>query len=327
MGYYTEYFSTIFKGVRMTAMKERWETRRVVNNLKKSDHTLYKTLFEDIEQKHRVTKALKEEDSLLKNLQKAAENGDKLIFNVTTEEMTLLKTVEKILIELEKFPDSKDKNVIAVEREFVLAVLHALQKAEALNYQEFKWVRNIVALSEDRDASKFMQAVRLTFQKKDMQTLLAKFATRMEIRRIKTDLIKLGKVPASIRKIGQRLTSKKQNERIKDIVDEFYVDVANIKRYLFDAFHETFLLMKRDSIFLMKILNDLNNLFNFNLKWINQHFMPQQSVKEKNDRIFEIEKKIAKQFHIMAQAFNIMLRKMRDLEKITYRDAAKFGIA
>ena len=65
MGFYTEYFSTLLKGLRITALKERIEVRRVVNNLKKADHLLYTSLWEDVEKKHKVTKALKEEKKFL----------------------------------------------------------------------------------------------------------------------------------------------------------------------------------------------------------------------------------------------------------------------
>ena len=65
MGFYTEYFSTLFKGVRMTALKERVEVRRVVNNIRKADYFLYKSLWEDVEKNHQVTKALREEDKLI----------------------------------------------------------------------------------------------------------------------------------------------------------------------------------------------------------------------------------------------------------------------
>ena len=132
MGYYTQYFSTLFKGLRMTALKERIEVRRVVNNLKKADYVLYKSLFAEVEKDHRVTKAIKDEGKLLKELKKSAENAYSLIFNLSTEDIQLLDTVEKILKELETFSREMPQNpqLKKVEREFALAIFGALKKAE-----------------------------------------------------------------------------------------------------------------------------------------------------------------------------------------------------
>src|SRR3989344_1018561 len=106
MGFWTEYFSTLLKGLRITALKQRIEIRRVVDNIRKADHLLYKSLWEDVEKQHKVTKALKEEKILIKELKKSSENAYSLVFNLSTEDITLLKAVEDILKELESFSKS-----------------------------------------------------------------------------------------------------------------------------------------------------------------------------------------------------------------------------
>ena len=72
MGFYTKYFSTLLKGIRVTALKERIEVRKVINNLKKADHTLYKSLFEDVDKKHKVSHAIQEEERIIQELKKSS---------------------------------------------------------------------------------------------------------------------------------------------------------------------------------------------------------------------------------------------------------------
>lgn len=323
MGFYTQYFSTLLKNIRATAFKERWESRKIVNKLKDSDHRLYKSLFEKVEKTHEVSKAIREEGKLLKSLQIAAENADKLMFNVETEEITLLKTIEEILKELETFSKAVKGNgeVKKLELELLQQILLALRKAEVEDQKEFKQVRTIIVLSEGKNVGNFMQELRLRFQEKDVQTILAKFALRHEARKALTDILKLRRIPSQIRHLTNKLTKDKK-AKTEDIVSELYVIIREIKQYLNDAFYELFLIMKRDTLFMLKILYDLNNLFNFNLKWIGKSYMPPKAVGEKNKKIFEIEQKISKDFHTFAQAFNIILKKIGELEKIVQVELA-----
>lgn len=325
MGFYTKYFSTLLKNIRATAFKEKWESRKIVNKLKDSDHRLYKSLFDEVEKTHQVSKAIREEDKLLKSLQIAAENADKLMFNAATEEITLLKTVEEILKELESFSKAVKGNgeIKKLELELLQQILLAMQKAEEDDQKEFKQVRTIINLSEGREVGQFMQELRLRFQRKDVQTVLAKFALRHEARKALTDILALRRIPTKIKLLTARLNEK--NVKMKAIMEELYVLIREIKKYLNDAFYELFLIMRRDTLFMLKILYDLHNLFEFNLKWAGKSYMPPNAVSEKNRKITEINHKIASDFHTFAQAFNIILKKMEELEKIVEADMATFS--
>lgn len=329
MGFYTQYFSTLLKNIRATAFKERWESRKIVNKLKDSDHRLYKSLFDEVENKHQVSKAIKDEEKLLKSLRIAAENADKLMFNAETEEITLLKTVEQILKELETFSKAMKGNgeVKKLELELLQQILLALQKAEVEDQKEFKQVRTIIVLSEGRQVGQFMEELRLRFQRKDVQTILAKFALRHEARKALTDILALRRIPSKIKLLTARLDQiaigkLKQYPTRKNIMEDLYVLIRDVKKYLNDAFYELFLIMRRDTLFMMKILYDLNNLFEFNLKWAKQSYMPPNAVSQKNQKIVEINHKIANDFHTFAQAFNIILKKMEELEKIVQVELA-----
>lgn len=325
MGYYTEYFSTFLKGVRITALKQRIEIRKLINNLSKADHTLYKSLFEHVEKKHQVTKAIKEEEKLLRELKTSSDKGYLLIFNLSTEENTLLKTVEDILKELEAFSKSIGTNaqLKKVEREFALAILGALKKAELGEREEFKQVMLIIAESEEKDIKKFMSAIRLAFQKETQQTLLAKFAARQEIRRIKVDILKLQQIPVKIKALRRRLTEKGKKDSVERIMGELYGTIQEIKKYCHDAFLELFLIKKRDMLLVLKILLDLYNLRVANIKWARQHFIPNSTALEKNEEIVRIQTNISKHFHVIAQAFRIMITKIQKLEREAEIDASK----
>ena len=309
MGYYTEYFSTLLKGLRITALKERIEVRRVINNLRKADHLLYKSLWENVEKEHRVTEAIKEENKLIEKLKKSADNVYSLIFNLSTEDMQLLKVIEDILKELEAFSKSIGTNaqLKKVERDIVLTIFQALKKAEDEEREEFKQVTTIINEAEEKNRNKFMANIRLAFQREEQQTILAKFAARAEIRKIKVDIIKLQKAQKDWQKI----------------IGEMYGTIQEIKKYCNEAFKEMFYLKKRIMLLTLKILLDLNNLRTYNGEWTGKHFMPEGPIKEKNKEIDKIEDEISKHFHTIAQAFMIIITKIQKLEKEAEIDASQ----
>ena len=136
----------------MTALKERFEAKRAINNLRKADHILYKSLYEKIEETHQVTKGIKEEKKLIEEPKKSSENAYSLIFNLSTEEVTLLDTIEKILKEFEAFSKSvgtlskstSTAQLKKVEREFALAIAAALKGTDAEEREEFKQVMLVI---------------------------------------------------------------------------------------------------------------------------------------------------------------------------------------
>jgi|TARA_Y100000310_G_scaffold75749_1_gene72104 ribosomal protein L20A (L18A) len=326
MGYYTEYFSTLFKGLRITALKQRIEVRRVVNNLRRADHILYKNLFEDVEKSHKVTKAMKEEAKLIKELNISAENVYSLVFNLTTDDLKLLEIVENILKELEAFSKSagtSNAQLKKVEREFAITLWQALKKAESEDREEFKQVMVIINESEETDPKKFMATLRLAFQTEKAQTLLAKFAARQEIRRIKVDILKLQEIPVKIKALRRRLTEKRKKGSVEKVIGELYGTIQEIKKYCTDAFLELFLIKKRDFFLTLKILLDLHNLRDANIKWARNHFIPNAGALEKNKEIVKIQTKISKDFHIIAQAFRIVISKIQKLEKEAEFDASR----
>lgn len=323
MGYYTEYFSTLLKGIRMTALKERIEVRRVINNLKKADHTLYKSLFEDVEKEHKVNRAIQEEERLIQELKKSSENAYSLIFNLSTEEIQLLKVVENILKELEAFSKSvSDPQLIKVERELALTVFQALKKAEEEERDEFKQVMTVINEAEEKDKNKFMANIRLAFQKEDQQTMLAKFAARAEVRKAKYDILKLQQIPVKIKALRRRATEKGKKEGVERVIGELYGTIQEIKKYANEAFKEMFLLQKRTTLIALKILLDLNNLRDFNKRWVGINYMPQEPIAKKNAEIDKVEDEISNHFHTGAQAFRIIITKIQNLEKEAEVDAS-----
>lgn len=327
MGYYTKYLSTLLRGPWATTIKERFESRRAINNLKASDKKLYKELPKLVEQEHKVTKALREEDKVIRELKEAAADGYALAFNVSTMDMKILEAVNG-LIEvwtrihaLTRNVSGKDKlsqELERLSRQFVELMYKAIKKAEEEERSEYKDILIIVNESAKREHSQFMQAVRLRFQSVESQSMLAKLAIRTEIRRERRFI----KAIETIAKKCERLLKETQMAlKTPKLGGSFYKLLAGLGAILKEsaddiekAFYEAYLIKKRDFLLILKVIVNTNVLKQLNKKWVITHFMPEEPVKRKEIEIDKIEEKIAKEFHTIAQALRISTKGLQDLK-------------
>ena len=326
-GFWTEYYSTLFKGLTITSLKVRYESRSLINNLRKADHILYKSLWEDVEKNHRVTHAIKTEEKLLKELRISAERAYAIAFNVSTEERQLLTIVEKILKELQLLSQSAQEapELRKLHRELAFEIFNALKKAQKLERDEFKQVMLIINESEEENTNLFMANIRLRMQTEKAQTILAKFAIRSEQRVIKADISKIEEIVRTLQAVRMDLTMRakgKLKDSLGKAINELRVAIIKIKKYLNEAFTELFYIMHRDTLLTLKVLLDLNNLKKYNERWVGKHFMPQEPLQKKQEEINKIEAQISNHFHIIAQAFRILIAKIAQIEKGAEREIA-----
>lgn len=327
MGFWTQYWSTLLKGLRITALKERIEVRKIINNLRRADHMLYKTLIKKVEGDHRVSQAINDEKKLIEELKKSSDKAYDLIFNLSTEEVTLLETTENILEELEKFSklvEALPKNIKSVSitqlkkvlRDFALAIVDGLKRAEAEDREEYSQVMLIINEAEEKNLKKFMANIRLAFQNETSQSILAKFSARQEIRRVKVDILELKKIPRIIQGIREEvLVQKVTQEGEQKIIGELYGTIQKVRTYIRDAFLELFLIKKRDLLWVLKVLLDLHNLRLYNIRWASAHLMPKSAALEKNKEIAKIQTELSKHFHVIAQAFRILINRIQRMER------------
>ena len=322
MGFYSQYFSTLFKGVGMTALKERIEARNLVNKLSTADHLLYKSIWEDVEGKHKVSQAIREEKKLIEILRIASEKDYILLFNLSGNEISLLDSVRDIIKELGTFSKavgSKSTKLIEVEKAFAEAILNALLRGEPGERDEYKIVMAIVNESH-RDTVDFMSEVLLKFQKEKSQVkMLAKMVMRSSIKHIRVDIKILQQIPQKIRGLTKKIKGKDE-KFIEDAMKVLSEDIEYIKKYLNDGFYELYTIQKRTLFMALKILLDLYNLRKYNNRWVEKSFMPREIILAKNIEIDKVETKVSNHFHTIAQSLRIIIAKTQEDERRIRRE-------
>ncbi|MBI2653684.1 hypothetical protein HYX02_02620 [Candidatus Woesearchaeota archaeon] len=335
MGYYTQYLSTILKGPWATSIKERIEARRAISNLAASDKKIYKQLPELVEKGHRVTTADKVANKVILELKKAAANTYALAFNEATLDMQILEASDNLIQVMSRVHQlgesvvsgTEDKRKIEeLSRLFVVLIQNAIKKAKKEERWEYKYIMLIVNQAKPgRNHEEFMTIVRTMFQDLQRQSRLAKFAIRMEIGRELRDIRRIqmlaNRCKLLLQKTEQAFKSKgpeKHRQALDALIPELESIIKESAKDIEDAFYEAYLIKKRDFLLILKLMVNIEVLKGMNRRWVHIHFMPQELVRRKEIKLNEIQKKISKDFHTIAQALRIS---MVSLERLGHKAA------
>jgi|SRR3989344_2441353 len=326
MGYNLEYVSTVFKSPWATTLKERWEARKAINNLRASDKRLYQKLPGLVEKEHRVTAASREEDVIIKELKISAANGYSLAFNVATMDMAALKAINqvidswlKVIKASGKFSGTRPfKKLEAISQLFRQLMDKALGKAIGKERDEMKDVMILVNESVNKNHSQFMEAMRLRFQKETSQSMLAKLAIRSEIISERRAIRAFDFIAKKCDRIASEIESakgKNAQDRFENAVNQLEAlakEGASDVEYVFE---QAYLIKRRDFLLMLKLIVNSEVLKGMNRQWLVKHFMPEEPINKREMEIDKIEEKIAHEFHTIAQALRISINGIDKAER------------
>lgn len=326
MGFWSEYYSTLLKGLTATTWKEKSEARRLVKSLKKEDHELYKKIREEVTT-HHVTGALKDLERFITEVRKSAEIAEKFIFNALTQDRQILQAEKDILNALKELSQkaAKTRNSVIkkLERELALCIYQGSKDAEVEERGEYKIVMEI--LDEAHKGHKdWMEKIRMAFQDKQNQSYLTRWAIRGEITRETRDIKALKKVAKDIKKLVAKIQNEKKSDSKKQdywIQQTLGYDYEQVNVALKDAFYQSYLIKKRDLLMFLKILFNLHTLRTWLLKWVEEHNLPRTNVDNIVNKIEGLEESIAKHFQPIAQGFRIVISSVNKIEKLALDEA------
>lgn len=322
MGYYTEYFSTLLKSNWVLALKQRWDSRRVVRYSRLADKEIYKVLPEKVEVEHKVSEALKDEDKAVEAISLVIKYGLQLAFNSSFEDEIVLRTIKHLIENMEKFHQimvqTKNKPGLAkVERElgnlsrkFAIMIGDQAKSAQRREREEMKDVMNLITQSHRYNADTFMTAVKQRFSSITSQTLLARYAFRHDIQHEKRLVLALERLCVRLeeqRKLFER-TLNNINKRYKElpkVVNKFKEIIEESENDIKGAFFYSYKIKKRDFYMMLTMMVNANVLKNLDIKWLRMHFMPAIPTEARIRDIEDLEKKLGEKLHVVAQALRI----------------------
>lgn len=336
MGYYTEYFSTLMKGPWALAVKERWDSRRVIRYSRQADKLIYDVLPEKVEVEHKVTQALRDEDKATDAINEVIKYGLQLAVNSSFEDEVILRAIKHLIENMQKFHEIIIRmkggnimgvNVVALEsqletlsKKFAIMIKNQTQKAEGQEREEMKDVMNLIKQSQEFDKETFVTAVKQRFSSINKQTLLARFALRYDIQHEKKLVLALERLSVRLeeqKKLFERILTnlKVRYNQLPGVVSKFKQIVEEAEKDIQGAFFYSYKIKKRDFNLMLTMLVNAEVLRKLNLKWVRMHFMPAVPTEARIKDIENLEKKMGEKLHVIAQALRIELNAQEDLAR------------
>jgi len=355
-GWWTRYFSTIFKGPTAIAWKERIEARRLVSAAKHADKLIYETLEREIEQDHKVTHGLKDIDKAKHELKIAIHEAGMLALNSTFSDHLILKAVHKlvesweesvVLIEELRKQHKKaevtfkgganlDAKLNEVARLFAQYMIKGIKDAEEKQRADYQNVMVIIEEAHHENKTVFMANIRERFKTIDSQTLLARVALRMDIRREKKFLNLLVKVEEELDSVLGKLkmlikdttkASVKKRPNIEydyvRIIDTYHSLIKRARLSIQRVFGTAHLIKKRDFLIMLTVVINAETLKQLNQKWVKAVLVPSDIINKTNTELDEIQVKLEEDLHVLAQGLRIAITDEQKIEKRLTREASK----
>ena len=319
-GFYTKEFSSILPRFAFTT---RWVMGRnikmAIAKLRKVFEMLYEKFPEGVEREHKVTRVLKEMRDTEKRVEQIGkEEFRAAFFNEENEKNRTLKTIkeiEEIWLDLKRKHKGYEKEFDSIEKDFSAKMDAIIAKGEAQTKEIDLKSLGVVIRESEKPFSKeiFMANVRTLLKEKELPRL-AELAGWIESRRVVGKERKL--------KIDEALTKKSLKElRTKGVKPE--VAISHLK-VVADAvekdasyeFLETYILYKR-IFFIMLILLRYIDYWVAQLEdYKRRMLLPKKPVDELMIKLEKDKEKIAKNAHILAQGFLIIISKEERLRRL-----------
>ncbi len=303
-GYWTRFYSTLFKGIGAMSFKQRWNARKVVNDLRKADEILFKKMPGEIEKEHKVTAALMDEARAMNRLRDAAHHVFKLVYEAEVQEDNLITSINKLRKAISELKIG-DVQLRRMEAQLIEGIVGAIKMADHEQRDEY---RNVMAIIEE--AEKGDNVLRRTiierFQEMKSQTVLAKWAARFEVKGTAKQI----KV---INTIAQRITMLKgspaaASKNLLSLLEEAKLAIK-------DAFQESLLLQKRALYWVLNVLYNLYLLKDQGFKYVKMNYMPEKPQTEQVQKIETVIAGVLKDFRTIAQGYRIIISHLESGEK------------
>ncbi|MBU1005342.1 MAG: hypothetical protein KKC54_04655 [Nanoarchaeota archaeon] len=323
-GWLTRKFSTILKGPYWLYWKERSEGRNAVILLIHLRRFVLENIPKDVEQRHNIDKALKEQDRVEEDAKKIVDKGFRLGFNVELNQEIALGIIRKIEKAFEtaraRNHGKLDAKLARIEAEFQQGLLKVLGEGEKEDREiYFKYLEPAIKIAEKSGDHKTLMAdVAQLFKTKEDISRLAVMAFRWEARGVRKSVVSLEKDERKIEGLLSKAGSKKIN--INKLAANLREAVKIITVHLRNEFRTSFVMWKRDFILTLVMLR-LMDLEEAKMEdFVKRHLMPRAPELKNISDIESIKKRLAEDLHVLAQGFRRLIGEERELEGIANQD-------
>lgn len=318
-GIWGEYWKTLtarYPG--LNSIAERFLGRRAYTYMHTEEKDLKK--IEDYVEEHRVTSALRVFTQWIRAIKTAQEKEIKLAERQIFQDFNIAKATNHFIRIFEKFiEEARQKGSGDFQqrvKKIVFSLLPrmklALKEAEEWGGQDYRTLLALMIRAK-RKGGNLITNLRTAIKNKQVVSRLGKWPLRMDIRAEVKDINQLESLSKQLESIDEDLESGKGNK--VEMLTKFEKILADADQDIIEMFKASHLIMKRDLLLIILLLDDEEIMQQFGKRWVQQHFMPEHPVEEKELNIEELKNKLAEKAHVIANGLGVFIKEEKLLEK------------
>ena len=311
-GWLTNWYSKIIKIPFFLRREMRNREKIIMHALPRMKLYIYDRIPPEVLREHRVTLAMKDQMTVVKDARKAEKAESDLEFDeevLETRSLQELTEIEKRLISHEQQHGS-----IGYEAEFGKKILQIMEIEEAEERKiYFTYLEPIIKIAEKKgDFKSIREAVRLLGPAQT--NTMAAIALRLDIRaaglglkRLKTDK----------KRIDAALYTYDRVKENKDLGRKHLRDaLTETEKDLEREMHSDALIEKRDFLLIMLTLKYMDDDETMMETYYNKHVMPKLPEEERIKDFENLKEKFAHDLHVLAQGMRRIFAQEKEAEKL-----------
>ena len=319
MGFWTSFYSQIFRGPRTTAFKSRRKSRRAERYGKIARHMVFVEFPRLLDEEHRVTEFLKKFVKFVHYVKKSGESAFDILFNELTQDITEEDEIRTILDELGKNISKMGRKAKNVVKYYLAQACKRIQKEEHDERAEYREVAAIInqakKFREDKEA--FMNVLRTWLKTKaSLHKVLEGVVWRREISLSKRGIITTKSLKKNINSTLAKISTHFNTNKNEPLTLELEKELKELSYLIARTFNESYLVKERAILFVLRIMYIAETADeNVKLK-VNEHLAPKIPVEEIEDKLGQAIEHLGQEFHdVVEQGFRISIKRLERDEK------------
>ncbi len=307
---------------RVLSMEQRSEGRRLYAYVHREKQVLIK-IQEDVVQ-HKVTRALNEINKWEHDVEKATKKGLQLGMGQVFQYFHILKATKHFTDALDKFvshANTRPKGDVFRARvdAFVQGAagkMHrAIQNAEQWGGSDMKTLMAYMNEELNKKPANFIANVVTAMKRNNKLSTLGKIPLRIDIRKEVSDLKYLERLAKQLEALDKKLGSTNDRKVYDNILGEFESLLGMSEHIVEEMFRVAHLVVKRDLLLLIMVASDERIMQQLGLRWVQQHFLPEQPLRTVTVKLENLNKKLSEKAHTLANGLNVIVKNMDRIKK------------
>ena len=324
MGYYFWRLGTVFRGIRATGFKEKWEIRRLEAEAARLTHSLFHEFPKETKIKHTITHFFKRViPEFIKNFKKLCENSFKIEANQLSQDITETKEEDSVIKQLSDFwgkmpKNQMGENILSIERNFLLKIAQEDNKDELINRDEYNEVEAIINEAKNfKDHQRFMVWLRTRIKKRQqLRNVLEGFSWRRSVRISTGEILMTKTLRAKLKQLLEKISREINQSNFKKLSNELQEELNIICNHIRNYFKHSYLVRERAILTVLKAFYILEYADTHLQDSVERHELPANQTQEARNQLNEVIEEIGKKFHnIVTQEFRIVIHDLKKEER------------